>query len=60
MDPGLPDLFNSFRERGIKMTLNTGYSVDIQEALIENLNMRISWMVIFLVKVYLVGVQNPS
>ena len=40
MDPGLPDLFNSFRERGIKIALNTGYSVDIQEALIENLNMR--------------------
>ena len=40
MDPGLPDLFNSFRDRGIKIALNTGYSVDIQEALIENLNMR--------------------
>ena len=40
MDPRLPDLFNSFRERGIKIALNTGYSVDIQEALIENLNMR--------------------
>ena len=40
IDPGLPDLFNSFRERGIKIALNTGYSVDIQEALIDSLNMR--------------------
>jgi phosphonatase-like hydrolase len=40
MDPGLPDLFNSLRERGIKIALNTGYSVDIQEALIDSLNMR--------------------
>ena len=40
MDPGLPDLFNSFRERGIKIALNTGYSVDIQEALLDTLNMR--------------------
>ena len=40
MHPDLPDLFNSFRNRGIKVALNTGYSVDIQEALIESLNMR--------------------
>lgn len=40
MDPGLPDLFNSLRERGIKIALNTGYSVDIQEALLDSLNMR--------------------
>jgi phosphonatase-like hydrolase len=40
MDPGLPDLFNSLRARGIKIALNTGYSVDIQEALLDTLNMR--------------------
>ena len=40
MDPGLPDLFNGFRDRGIKIALNTGYSVDIQEALIDTLDMR--------------------
>ncbi len=40
MDPWLPDLFNGFRDRGIKIALNTGYSVDIQEALIDTLDMR--------------------
>jgi phosphonatase-like hydrolase len=39
MDPNLPHLFNSFRSRGIKVALNTGFSVDIQEALIDKLNM---------------------
>ena len=40
IDPGMPDLFNKLREKGIKIALNSGFSVDIQEALIENLNMR--------------------
>ena len=40
IDPGLPDLFNKLRENGVKIALNSRFSVDIQEALIENLNMR--------------------
>ena len=40
IDPGMPALFNKLREKGIKIALNSGFSVDIQEALIENLNMR--------------------
>ena len=38
--PEMPDLFNRLRENGVKIALNSGFSVDIQEALIENLNMR--------------------
>ena len=40
IDPELPKLFNSFRERGIKIALNSGFSVDIQEELIDKLSMR--------------------
>ncbi len=40
IDPGMPDLFNKLRKNGVKIALNSGFSVDIQEALIENLNMR--------------------
>lgn len=39
IDPKLPELFNRLRERGIKIALNSGFSVDIQEALIDNLCM---------------------
>ena len=37
--PHLPDHFNKLRESGIKIALNSGFSVDIQENLINNLNM---------------------
>ena len=40
MDPELPQLFNKLRNNGVKIALNSGFSVDIQESLIENLNMR--------------------
>jgi phosphonatase-like hydrolase len=40
INPKLPHLFNTLRERGIKIALNSGFSVDIQEALIDNLEMR--------------------
>ena len=40
IDNKLPILFNKLRKNGIKIALNSGFSVDIQEALIENLNMR--------------------
>ena len=36
----LPDLFTKLRKRGIKIALNSGFSVDIQETLIDNLNLR--------------------
>ena len=35
IDPELPKLFNSFRERGIKIALNSGFSVYIKEELID-------------------------
>ena len=38
--PNLPEAFNNLRQNGVKIALNTGYSVDIQEALLEALNMR--------------------
>ena len=37
INPQLPQLFNSFREKNIKIALNSGFSVDIQETLIKNL-----------------------
>ena len=37
--PHLPSHFNKLRESGIKIALNSGFSVDIQENLINNLNM---------------------
>ena len=40
INEGLPDLFTKLRKRGIKIALNSGFSVDIQEALIDNLNLR--------------------
>jgi phosphonatase-like hydrolase len=36
----LPSSFNALRKNGIKVALNTGYSVDIQDALLDALNMR--------------------
>lgn len=35
----LPEHFNNLRENGVKIFLNTGYSCDIQESIIESLNM---------------------
>ena len=40
IDPQLPNLFENLRKRGIKIGLNSGFSVDIQEALIERLHLR--------------------
>ena len=40
IDENLLDLFTNLRSRGIKIALNSGFSVDIQEALIDNLNLR--------------------
>ena len=40
VDDNLPTLFNKLRQNGVKIALNSGFSVDIQESLIENLNMR--------------------
>ena len=36
----LPEHFNNLRENGVKIFLNTGYSCDIQESIIESLNMK--------------------
>lgn len=38
--PGLKEHFNNFRERGVKIALNTGYPVEIQNAIIEKLDMQ--------------------
>ena len=40
IDPGLPALFNQIRATGVKIALNSGFSVDIQEKIIETLGMR--------------------
>lgn len=40
MDKNLPYLFNHFRENDIKIFLNTGYPIQIQESIIETLNMK--------------------
>lgn len=40
IDENLLDLFTNLRSKGIKIALNSGFSVDIQEALIDNLNLR--------------------
>lgn len=37
--PGLPQLFNNLRDKNIKIALNSGFSVDIQEYLFNSLNM---------------------
>jgi len=40
MDTNMPRLFNKIRDNDIKIALNTGFSVDLQEALLDSLNMR--------------------
>ena len=35
----LPKHFNSLREKNVKIFLNTGYPIDIQESIIKTLNM---------------------
>lgn len=40
IDPNMPRLFNRLRKNNIKIALNTGFSVDLQEALLESLKMR--------------------
>ena len=40
IDPNMPSLFNRIRNNGVKIALNTGFSIDLQEALLESLNMR--------------------
>ena len=39
IDDKMPDLFNSLREKNIKIVLNTGYSKEIQTSIIEKLHM---------------------
>ena len=39
MHPEMPDLFNSLREKNIKIALNTGYNKEIQKSIIDRLNM---------------------
>lgn len=39
ISPGLPEHFNGFREKGVKIGLNTGYPVEIQDAIIKKLGM---------------------
>lgn len=39
IDENLPDLFNHFRNNGIKIVLNSGFSKDIQTELVTGLNM---------------------
>ncbi|GMH79712.1 hypothetical protein TL16_g08238 [Triparma laevis f. inornata] len=39
INPSLPTHFNEFRERGVKIGLNTGYPVEIQDAIIKKLSM---------------------
>lgn len=38
--PEVPALFADLRNKGIKITLNTGYNSDIQEAIIHNLRLK--------------------
>lgn len=41
IDQEMPNLFNTFRkERNIKIALNTGYSRDLQETIVDSLGMR--------------------
>ena len=40
MDKNIPVLFNYFRENDIKIFLNTGYPIEIQESIIKSLNMK--------------------
>ena len=39
INPHVPQLFESMRNNGVRVALNTGYSRDIQLAIINNLNM---------------------
>lgn len=39
IDDSMPDLFNEIRENGIKIALNTGYSNEVQETIINRLHM---------------------
>jgi len=39
IDPKLPEYMNNLRENGMKVALNTGYPVKIQNAIMEKLNM---------------------
>jgi len=39
IDPNLPNFIDNLRNNGIKFALNTGYPVDIQEAIMKKLNM---------------------
>ena len=39
IDPQLPELFHKIRKKDIKISLNTGYSKEIQESIIKKLNM---------------------
>lgn len=36
----MPELFNNLRKKDIKITLNTGYSQEIQESIISKLHMK--------------------
>jgi len=38
--PGLKEHFNDFRAKGVKIGLNTGYPVEIQDAIIKKLDMQ--------------------
>lgn len=40
IDANLPNLFNKLRANGIKIALNTGFSTDLQETVLDRLNMR--------------------
>lgn len=40
IDNNMPELFNNLRKKDIKITLNTGYSQEIQESIISKLHMK--------------------
>lgn len=40
IDKNLPELFDNIRMKNIKISLNTGYSKEIQESIIKKLNMK--------------------
>ena len=39
ISPTLPDYFNMLRSNGVRVALNTGYNIDIQNLLVDKLNM---------------------
>ena len=49
MNPEIPDRFNRLREKEIKIALNTGYGIDVQKLLINELKWIDLLMIIFLV-----------